>query len=183
MHTKYPNQHTTTTLHANIIHDFVRDPVNSYFVETGTNLGAGVDLALQLDFRSVISIEKDQTFFEQASAKFKDNTRVRLHLGDSRNIMPTICQEACLPCFFWLDAHYTDDTESPLFHDLSSIVKRNYPHDIIAIDDIRLVRERAQWGAKITIGDITDIIGKKYHILYTDSRRNQNDILIGLRKN
>lgn len=174
---KYDLYHKITTLNKQIIIDMLGSKVNHYcFVETGTNLGAGVDLALNLGFAQIISIDNDWDFYDQSWNRFKNQSGVSILFGDSRIILSDICNEVKLPCFFWLDAHGYETT--PVIEELLAIKNRNNIQDIIAIDDIRLVRNNKDWGSTVTINKFQEAIGPSFITTYFDSCNGKNDILV-----
>jgi hypothetical protein len=77
-------------------------------VETGTLFG---DSALRLSrhFPMVYTIEIDRELFERASARFKNNDRIRVLHGDSKRVLPNLVKEIHRSCLFFLDAHFSGD--------------------------------------------------------------------------
>ncbi len=77
-------------------------------VETGTLFG---DSALRLSrhFPVVYTIEIDRDLFERASARFKNNARIRVLHGDSKRVLPDLVKEIQQSCLFFLDAHFSGD--------------------------------------------------------------------------
>lgn len=123
-------------------------------VETGTYLGAGIELAMKSNIERIHSIEIDPDYYFRAVERYRENNQVSIHLGSSSSVLPSLLEYANLNynCFFWLDAHfpmadkgsvaYDHETDKekrmPLIHELTSIVSRRYDYkDIIIIDDLR----------------------------------------------
>jgi hypothetical protein len=77
-------------------------------VETGTLFG---DSALRLSryFPMVYTIEINRELFERAAARFKDNDRIRVLYGDSKQVLPDLVKEIRRSCLFYLDAHFSGD--------------------------------------------------------------------------
>jgi hypothetical protein len=174
---KYDHRHNETTFNDLIALQLLGERVGKYcFVETGTNLGAGVDLALQLGFGSVISIENDIDFFTPTSERFSDDHRVSILFGDSRMVLPAVCRMKPTPCLFWLDAHGYERT--PLIEELVAIRRRRNLQDVIAIDDIRLIRNNQDWGTTVTIDSLIEAIGPPFRLTYFDSFNGESDILV-----
>lgn len=114
------------------------------FIETGTYLGRTV-IEVSKYFDMVHTIELKQDVFDASCNNIKktDLTNIKLHCGDSREILPKILETITRPCVFWLDAHYHQPT-APLMKDLETIHNNIYQENaIILIDDIR---ELTKWG-------------------------------------
>jgi hypothetical protein len=80
--------------------------MNNYFVETGTNLGLGIDEALEAGFKHIISIELSEELHNICKERFKDNENVTLIHGDSAKVLNDAIGWINEPITFWLDAHY-----------------------------------------------------------------------------
>jgi hypothetical protein len=146
-----------TSLPISILQKNILNPSDYFFVDAGTNLGAAVQLALSYGFSKVFSVDIDEDYYKRALERFKGNEKVRLFLGDANTVFPVIIQEMNdTPAFYWLDAHSVE--QATLNRNLADIVKRNNSRDIIAIDDIRIIRTKQYWGKDITIKDIEEIL-------------------------
>lgn len=78
------------------------------FVETGSNIGDGIQAALKAGFEKVYSIELDEKFYNQCKERFKDDNRVNLILGDSMVELPKLINKIKeLNFLLWLDAHWS----------------------------------------------------------------------------
>lgn len=77
-------------------------------VETGTLFG---DSALRLSrhFPTVYTIEINRDLFERATARFKNNDRIRVLHGDSKRVLRDLVKEIHQSCLFFLDAHFSGD--------------------------------------------------------------------------
>jgi hypothetical protein len=77
-------------------------------VETGTLFG---DSALRLSkyFPRVYTIEINRELYERASARFKNNARIRVLFGDSKLVLRELVKDIQRPCLFYLDAHFSGD--------------------------------------------------------------------------
>jgi hypothetical protein len=118
-----------------------------WFIETGTYIGLGVDLALQSGFDKVYSIELITHYFNACVEKFKSNSRVELIQGDSYYKLGELLNRfQNTPFTYWLDGHYSGgDTgfgveETPLIQELEVILSRNVDGELIYVDDMRLYR-------------------------------------------
>ena len=165
-------EHRETTLTKNVVTTLLQDRSKYCFVETGTNVGAAITLALQLGFPRVVSMEYHKGLCDRTRVKFKRETRVVIHHGDSRLILPDICKQVNEPCFFWLDAH-SNHENTPLPDELRCIIKRNNPEDVIAIDDVRIIRggvdQRHTWGDNTSVEQLIEIAGPKFIVQFFDS--------------
>lgn len=174
------------------------------FVETGTQFGDGIDLALKVGFKRAFSVEIVKHVYEKAVIKYTNNPNVNLFLGNSAEKISEILdiiesnysEETVV---FWLDAHINGsqdmDTHTnggkdmdisksvcPVLVELEKILPRNFKK-VILIDDMRLFRKsRNIWG-NIQEAQIIDTIkaqeteNKKYLISYDNGMR-RNDILV-----
>ena len=110
-------------------------------IETGTFLGDMV-YSQKNNFRKIISIELDDTFFKDASNKFKKYKHIEIIKGDSSKILKGLINNIEKRCLFWLDGHYSagftakGELETPILAELETIMQNNVDH-IILIDDAR----------------------------------------------
>jgi len=113
------------------------------FVETGTYQGQ-TSLTMARVFDKVYTIEIAKHYYEANRDKFAYTPNISAHLGDTKEVLPKLCQEIQEPIFFFLDAHWSSgdtgrgDVDVPLFAELKSIHDRHNPNDVIVIDDYRL---------------------------------------------
>jgi hypothetical protein len=77
-------------------------------VETGTLFGDSAS-RLSRHFPVVYTIEIDRELFERASARFKNNDRIRVLHGDSKQVLRDLVEEIHQSCLFFLDAHFSGD--------------------------------------------------------------------------
>jgi hypothetical protein len=116
---------------------------NTYFLETGTYFGDGVQMALAAGFSRVYSIELSPHYHELAKTRFKNEKNVDLALGDSAKILGNIINKIHEPITFWLDGHCSmgdtakGETMTPLMLELESIKQHPVKTHTIMIDDIR----------------------------------------------
>lgn len=113
------------------------------FVETGTNNGDGVALALQCGFARVVSIELSDHYFAQAAARFADDPRVTILHGDSGTVLAQAIDEFHEPLTFWLDGHATPgmsltaQAPCPILNELKAIGAHPIKTHAILVDDVR----------------------------------------------
>lgn len=118
------------------------------FVETGTYSGDTATTASNY-FSEVHTVELSK-FHYNAFKEKNVATNTKAYLGDSGIVLPQIISAiAPSKCkLFWLDAHYSGgDTAkielegeilSPLWHEISAIIKPGLQNSIILIDDINV---------------------------------------------
>lgn len=117
--------------------------VTDVFVETGSHIGGGIQLALDVGFSEVHSIELGEHLYRQCIERFKDNPAVNLYLGDSEAFLPKIMSN--LPAekraTLWLDAHCSwGDTvgdKLPLVGEINAIGQHSRKDHFVLIDDLR----------------------------------------------
>ena len=98
---------------------------NKVFVETGTYVGQGVQLALDTNgFEKIISVELSPYYYEFSKKRFENKKEVQIVLGDSSNILTSIIKNINSPITFWLDGHYSGNGVN------LSISKLSYIHDV-----------------------------------------------------
>ncbi len=113
------------------------------FVETGTYMGETVDNMLPF-FDEIHSIELQPDFYSRAVGKFFRKPQVKLHYGDSSDVLPNLLPELNHPSVFWLDGHFSSGNtaqgkkDCPLLEEISSIYELFLPKALIIIDDHRL---------------------------------------------
>jgi hypothetical protein len=76
------------------------------YVETGTGIGECLSYVEQFDFNEFHSIEIYEKIYNDAVYKFKDNQKIKIHLGNSYDILPKILPKIDGNVLFWLDAHF-----------------------------------------------------------------------------
>ncbi len=120
------------------------------YIETGAYLGNGIKTVLN-NYELIHSIELSQKWYDYNVEQFKNNN-VKMHLGDSKKILPDLLNSIHEPVTIYLDAHYSGGTTSlgeeqtPLLLELEILKNRIYD-DIIIIDDCRLLGKSGVFGA------------------------------------
>ena len=126
------------------------DPKSLTFVETGSFKGDTIQIALDMGFKKVISIEQSDHYVNHCAQRFKErlNDSVVLVKGDSKSALKYICKNILEGrSVFWLDAHYdggntAGDVWAPLYHELLAIACFSDRKDhIIMVDDVRHIRD------------------------------------------
>ena len=115
------------------------------FIETGTNYGVTVKLALDADFDNIYSIELDESLYADVLLIFQDNPKIRLWQGDSIDCLEEIFKILPdEPVTLWLDAHASGNLlggksgGSPVIDELRIILNSGRKNNTIFIDDKRL---------------------------------------------
>lgn len=158
---------------------------NSYFCETGTANGDCVNLALNMGFDKVYSIELDEELQKQNKKKYNTfilENRLELITGDSltelKNIIPSLNKNTT----FWLDAHVDFGPcgikKCPLYEELYAIGTSDIKSHTILIDDMRILG--SHWGENIYLDELKKLIlniNSNYKISFEDGWE-KNDILV-----
>lgn len=157
---------------------------NKYFIETGSCIGDGIQMALEGPFEQIYSIELSDHFYRHCCQRFAAHSNVGLFLGNSVNVLPEILDLLDAPATFWLDGHYSwngtarGDTNSPILEELDIIGKHHIKNHTILIDDVR------QFGTiEFDFIELEDVIKKilsineNYQISFEDGYI-PNDVLV-----
>jgi hypothetical protein len=125
-----------------------------HFIETGTYHGETSILAGKY-FKTVDTIEINQTLYEQSKKTLSSYKNITLHKGDSLDILTRLFPPKSLieNTFFFLDAHLSGmDTvcdeikiEVPLTQELKLLDKCVLKNCVVCADDVRLWSED-KWG-------------------------------------
>ncbi len=165
--------------------DNFRLHLSTFFIETGSYLGDGIQQALDAGFKHVISIELSPKYHAICRERFKAAPNVHLFQGESFQVLPKILATLKQRATFWLDGHHSGgDTAlgahwAPLMQELDAI--ENHPiHDhIILIDDMRCWKTFNPAHGFVT-DDIFDkhrSINPEYAYSYLDGHE-KDDILV-----
>jgi hypothetical protein len=137
---------------------------NPIFFETGTYLGDSVELAINIGFKKIISIEIDESLQNKNIKKFEsyvNSGQVELIVGDTIIVMEEIIKNINQPTTFWLDAHVdtgiTGIKMCPLYEELEYIKSSPIKNHTIMIDDLRIFGG-GNWGSNIKLDDIKNKI-------------------------
>jgi hypothetical protein len=112
-------------------------------VESGTYLGASA-MSLSRLCEEVWTIEASRSLFEQASERLSSFGNVRVVLGSSPTLLPSILRDINRPALFWLDGHWSggptagDQYECPVLDEIRAIDEWNHADaSCFLIDDAR----------------------------------------------
>lgn len=112
-------------------------------VETGTYLGQMVEACMD-NFKTIHSIELSDELHARAKKKFARNRSVKLHKGDSGEMLAKVLKSLKKPAIFWLDAHYSEGItakgilNTPILEELDGIFKHRIKGHVILVDDARI---------------------------------------------
>src|SRR3954471_5520399 len=113
-------------------------------VETGTFQGNSA-LLLADTFGHCTTIEKDPALAAKAADRFREDPRVKVVAGSSRDALPDLCREVTVPAFYWLDGHWSggntagEDDPCPVMFELAAIAASpTFGESVVAVDDARL---------------------------------------------
>jgi hypothetical protein len=106
------------------------------FVETGTFRGGTAAYVREHWELPVWTVELDGRSYEICRRRFRDDTDVHVHGGDSRDFLRAMTSElAGRLCLFYLDAHWSDDM--PLLGELQ-VIAGGWSEYIVVIDDFEV---------------------------------------------
>ena len=111
------------------------------FFETGTFEGESVQVALEVGFKTIYSVELSADKCMDARKKFAGYSNVHIILGDSPQIIREMLPWMPEPIIFWLDAHSVGGppTPTPLMAEIKTIQEYRIAPVTILIDDMRMV--------------------------------------------
>lgn len=122
------------------------------FVETGSNRGFGIKVALECNFEKIFSCDINQKYYDICNKLYFENKSVELHLSDSVSFLNKISEKEKNNITFWLDAHSESNDYCPLMKELN-IIKTKYDNtNIILIDDINLIGK--SWASDLNLDSI-----------------------------
>lgn len=154
------------------------------FIETGSYIGLGIELALRSGFDKIYSIELADHYYNLCCEKFKDDIQIELILGDSYyELGKLLNNNSNIPFTYWLDGHYSGgDTgfgveETPLIRELEFILSRSVEGELIYVDDMRIYRNMND---SVNLEKIKELL-KKYKpnckVWYEPTQFDPQDIL------
>ena len=144
----------------------IREKYNLHtFFETGLYKGKSIDKAIAAGFEKAISVEISTIHITAGHKKFRDEIesgKVVLVQDDSKNLGDHLALSEG-NVFFWLDAHADQGAKHergaacPLYAELDAIAGSVKSGDVIAIDDMRLLKG-GSWGSNVTYKKVMDIV-------------------------
>jgi hypothetical protein len=150
--------------------------LNRIFVETGTQFGYGIDVALKCEFEKIYSVDIDSKYHAHCMDKFKEqveSNKIELYIGDSAKMLKDILEKIDEPVTFWLDAHggggVFGGSVCPVLKELEQIAAHRINSHTILIDDRRMFGKI--WGIGLKEEDIITLlkdINPDYKIEYAN---------------
>ena len=144
---------------------------HNIFFESGTHHGYAVQIAIDLNFDKIISVEIEQEYFLECYDKFIPQIsegKVHLFFGDSNMWMDRMLKLVNTPALFWLDGHPDGVSGDPLWEELESLKKHHIKNHTIIVDDIPIYFNSAQVENKILE------INPNYKFIYEDASNEDN---------
>lgn len=75
------------------------------FIESGSHVGGGIQMALDAGFTKIKSVEADEFLYNKCIERFGNYAGVHLYFGLSTDMLPEMLADVDGPAVFWLDAH------------------------------------------------------------------------------
>lgn len=141
----------------------------SVFCETGTYLGEMVR-GVRKEFLEIHSIELDPKLFRLAQSQFRRYPHVRLHKGDSGELLGQVAAAISDPCLFWLDAHYSggitakQGAETPIEREIQAIRTYYTPGSVILIDDARCFTGERDYPTYATVAALLKKVDANFEV-------------------
>ena len=154
------------------------------FIETGSYIGDGIQLAIDSGFEKIYSIEISEDYYSICKDRFINNKNVEMIKGDSFYELEKIINDSEVPFTYWLDGHYSGgktgfgELEFPIMIELESILKRGINGEIIYIDDMRILRNYSEDINEYKMREILSKYKKEFTITFENSEHSENDIMI-----
>jgi hypothetical protein len=151
---------------------------NRVFIETGSQYGHGIEVALACDFEKIYSIDIDSKYHAHCSQRFAEHVesgKLELFIGDSAQKLKEILALVNEPVTFWLDAHGGlggKGTLCPAIPELEQIKHHNINTHTILVDDRRMFGQ--YWGVGTSEEDVIELI-KEINPLYEISYANGSE--------
>lgn len=156
------------------------------FIETGSYLGDGIQLAINSGFKQIYSIELCPNLFETCKKRFSENSSVHVLHGDSSVVLKELLKTFPHTSFtFWLDGHYSGPhtakgtKDCPLMEELEAILTRsNKTSDLIYVDDMRIYRN---FDSDVNETNMIDLVKRhkpQAQITYENTPYGTNDVMI-----
>ena len=147
------------------------------FIETGTYKGKTILKMYDL-FEVLHTIEISSKLYNKAKNKLKSNNKIKLHLGDSINVLNDLIPSITDNIIVFLDGHWSmgitekGENDVPLIEELNIITEKLKGYAIIIIDDARLFGKgpnnsdiKVDWEA-ITLDNILKTVGDRLEEYY-----------------
>lgn len=157
----------------------------SIFVETGTFMGGGIDVAKAVGIPRIASIEVYEPYWREQSARFAGDSGVKIVLGDSATVLGPLIADMDDPIVFWLDGHVhfgnRGKDNSPILDELAQIARHRRCDHVVMVDD-RQAMGTDLWGG-VTEADVVAglmAINPSYRLVHEDNRIVPAGILVAV---
>lgn len=146
------------------------------FIETGTNLGNSIEVALNSGIKNCYSCDIDPTCYNHSMKKFEGKDNVHIYLTNSFEFLNNVIDNIKGNTLFWLDAHFSpfsknqyDPFHFPLVQEIKIVAKRhNICNDLIICDDIRVIKDENNPGYVKSVWDNLPDWAKIDNCLFSD---------------
>jgi hypothetical protein len=126
---------------------------NNVFVETGTWMGDGIDVALNLNFNLVYSCDIDKQNVIKAKQRFL-NKNVKIFHNSSAEFLNKILSLIDEPAVIWLDAHVMPDASGKVFSENQLNLTNKLNISVCPImDELNVIFEQSKHKNIILIDD------------------------------
>lgn len=125
-----------------IVKRYAKDYKISTLVETGTYYGDMI-YANRRYFKNIISVELGYELYTNAKTRFIKYPHIKLHHGDSGELLGSVISDLKKPALFWLDGHFSEGItakgklHTPILRELTHIFSSAIPGNVVLIDDAR----------------------------------------------
>lgn len=156
----------------------------SFFIETGSADGDGIQSALNAGFEKIYSIELSSSLYDKVVSRFSDQKNVNLINGSSETELPKVLSTVNEPFLLWLDAHASGGQYiGELMHnylpkEISAILNYSslFENSVIMIDDMNYYYEDKEFISKIE--KLVNELKPNGKISYYRPNLSQHDTLI-----
>lgn len=156
------------------------------FIETGSYIGDGIQLAINSGFKEIYSIELCPNLFQACKSRFLANESVNMLHGDSSVVLKELLGRFPDRSFtFWLDGHYSGphtargSKDCPLMEELDAILSRSEKtSDLIYVDDMRYYRDFDSYVNQKNMIDLVNKYRPDASISYEDTPYGIDDVMI-----
>ena len=153
------------------------------FVETGSYKGNQIEMALELGFSQIRSVEITSKYYDHCRERFSKEVlsgKVKLYHGDSANLLADMIGKTKKRIVFWLDAHCSDgetggdDNFNPLMNEIRAIKNISSRNDhVIMVDDLRFIRkglykDNGKILTEEALNNLIMTINPRYNLKYAD---------------
>jgi hypothetical protein len=113
------------------------------FIETGTNVGGGVEMASRNGFETILSCESDYNLYLEACHRLSAlHINSQLFYGDSKECLAKMLQSVKDPAVVFLDAHdCSGKIQGSLLDELNVLATVAIKTNCILVDDVDIIED------------------------------------------